>query len=66
MKLSDLVHIVFGFLAGFIWEISTACTLLYVVYQWREPEKLREKLRDFIEYGIGLAIGAVTRMLIYQ
>jgi len=58
MKLSDLVHIVFGFLAGFIWEISTACTLLYAAYQWREPEKLTAS--SVITIGVSGSAGGMV------
>lgn len=60
---TDTIHVAVATLSVMM-NIETAMTILFVTYQLTETEKYSDKLKDFIEFGIGLIIGGVLKCLL--
>lgn len=52
--------------ASVILGIPIPATLVFIAYQLFEPEKIPNKLGDFIEWGIGLFIGAIIAKIVIR
>ena len=59
----SIIHTVLGGVSGFMLKHNPIYTLavisLFTAYQLREREKIKSKLGDFIEFGIGFIIGSI-------
>jgi hypothetical protein len=66
-RLSDILHAIFGFIAGFDTSLTLASTMLFIVYQIIDlkfnNEEPQETLNDIVEFAFGLVVGSIVRML---
>jgi hypothetical protein len=65
MRASDIVHVLFGFLASILNQ-EWLLTLLYIFYQTVDllgDEDIEELKNDIVEYVVGLVAGFFMRCL---
>lgn len=59
----DIAHVVFGALSVVL-DFDIAAAIIFTAYQIKQPESIRSKLGDFVEFGVGLALGGVLRAVL--
>jgi len=69
MRLSQLAHVLHGFLAGFIftldWRVSLFLFVQFLLYEWVEESKIKDELyHEIKEWSIGFALGYLTWLTI--
>ena len=69
MRMSQLVHISHGFLAGFIftldWRVSLFLFAQFVLYEFVEESKIKDELyHEIKEWSIGFALGYLAWLAI--
>ncbi len=65
IKLTDVFHILLGFVSYVLFKntytfvISVLIAITYVFYQLVQEEDIKEKILDFVEFGLGVLLGAL-------
>ena len=62
--LYSILHTLMGIIAGIFPIQGISLTMLYIAYQYFEKEKWIFKRGDFVEYAIGVVIGAVIKYVL--
>ena len=60
----SFIHFFFGFLSTLL-NISLEASIIFVAYQYYEKESIKSKKGDFIEFCIGLVLGAITKHFLF-
>jgi len=58
------LHILYGVVTALFLPYSAIIPFIYLGYQLWEKESLRAKIGDFLELALGIAIGAVLRVML--
>ncbi|MEM4847204.1 MAG: hypothetical protein QW794_05550 [Thermosphaera sp.] len=69
LKLTDVFHILLGFVTFVLFKnnftavIAVLIMLFYIFYQLIQEEDMKEKILDFVEFGLGVILGALATEL---
>ena len=58
----SVIHVVASALSVLL-HVNISLTILFVVYEYIEPEDVGHKLGDFIEWAIGLLAGSIVKYI---
>ena len=58
----SVIHVVTSALSVLL-HINVSLTILFIAYEYIEPEDVGHKLGDLVEWGVGLIAGGITRLI---
>lgn len=69
--LDKLVHVILGFIGGLVWwvdwKLSVMITLLFLVYEYVEEEKIHDELyHEVKEYTFGFILALLVSLILPQ
>ena len=58
----SVIHVVASALSVLL-HVNISFTILFIAYEYTEPEDVGHKLGDFIEWAIGLLTGSIVKYI---